>query len=138
MSGTVAAALVDDLWRIAIEEPDSIDDATLSEWLAEATAALDQPVAKEPAAVMRKAVRLARKLARYWQERDASSLPDWRNGVDEALGAFGWEPQLDLVRWALDASPDPMTFDEVKTRFRAVHFTPWMEGVSYEEWLAGR
>ena len=72
MSGTVAAALVDDLWRIAIEEPDSIDDATLSEWLAEATAALDQPVAKEPAAVMRKAVRLARKLARYWQERDAS------------------------------------------------------------------
>ena len=58
--------------------------------------------------------------------------------MDAALGAFGWEPQLDLVRWALDASPDPMTFDEVKTRFRAVHFTPWMEGVSYEEWLAGR
>jgi hypothetical protein len=34
--------------------------------------------------------------------------------------------------------PDAVTFDAVKTRFQAVHFVPWMEGVTYEEWLAER
>lgn len=138
MSVVVVASLIDDLWRRAIEDPVAIDDATLSEWLSEASAELGTPPAKEAARVLRKAVRSARKLASYWEQRDAATLPDWRNGVDEALGALGWEPQLDLVRWGLEDSPDPATFDEVKVRFRAVHFTPWMEGVPYEEWLAER
>ena len=138
MSAVAVASLIDDLWRRAIEDSAAIDDGTLAEWLSEASGSLGAPVAKEAARVLRKAVRSARKLASYWGQRDATSLPDWRNGVDEALGAFGWEPQLDLVRWGLEESPDPVTFDEVKTRFRAVHFTPWMEGLSYEEWLAER
>jgi len=138
VSGIVAAAMVDDLWRVAIEDPAVVDDAMLAEWLAEASTAFEPPMPKEPGAVLRKAVRLARKLARYWDEHDATALPEWRNGVDEALGAFGWEPQLDLVRWSLEEMPDAATFDAVKERFRAVHFTPWMEGVSFEEWLVER
>jgi len=138
VNAVVAAALIDDLWQRAIEDPEGIDDPTLADWLSEASAVLGLPLPKPPAAVLRKAVRLARKLASYWKEHDARSLPDWRNGVDEALGALGWEPQLDLVRWSLEQSPDPETFAAVKERFRAVHFTPWMEGVCYEDWLAGR
>ncbi len=138
MSGVAAAAMVDDLFRVAISDPLAVDDVMLAQWLGEAWTVFEPPVPKDPAAVLRKAVRLARKLARYWEEHDPTALPEWRNGVDEALGAFGWEPQLDLVRWSLDESPDAATYEAVKERFRAVHFTPWMEGVGYEEWLAGR
>jgi hypothetical protein len=138
VSATAAAALVDELWRRAVEDPAGIDDPALAEWLAETSGVLGETTDKQPAAVLRKAVRLARKLAKYWGEHDPSSLPDWRNGVDEALGTAGWEPQLDLVLWGLDDAPDPVTFEEAKTRFRAARFTPWMEDVSYEEWLEQR
>lgn len=138
MSAVAVTAFVDDLWHRAVSDPSSVDDPALVEWLAEASAMMGERIPKEPAAVLRKVVRLARKLAGYWRAHDPASLPDWRNGVDEALGAAGWEPQLDLVVWSLENSPDPATFDEVKRRFRVTRFTPWMEGVSYEEWLAGR
>lgn len=138
MSAVAAAALVDDLWERAVTAPLTLDESTLAGWLSEASALLGDRVPKEPGRILRKAVRLARKLAAYWQAHDPTTLPDWRNGVDEALGALGWEPQLDLARWSLHEAPDAESFDEVKRRFRAVHFTPWMEGVSYEEWLQGR
>ena len=136
MSALEAAAAVDDLYRRAVEAPAEIDDAVLLEWLGEASELLGPVVPKEDGKVLRKVVRSARKLAAYWSETDRS-LPDWRNGVDEALGARAWEAQLDLVMNGLSRHPDPTLFDEAKTRFRAARFEEWMEGVEYEEWLAG-
>jgi len=130
------ASRIDDLYRRAVEHPEQIDDPALIEWT-ESTreiAGHDRNQAK----VVRRAIRTARKLARYWSERDPSTLPDWRNGVDEALGSQGWQAQLDTLRFSLEQRPDPELFERVKERHRLVHFTEWMEGVSYEEWLEGR
>lgn len=136
MSALEAVAAVDDLYRRAVEAPAEIDDAVLLEWLGEVSEVLGPIVPKDDGKVLRKVVRSARKLAAYWSATDRS-LPDWRNGVDEALGARAWEAQLDLVMNGLRRHPDPMLFDEAKTRFRAARFEEWMEGVGYEEWLAG-
>jgi hypothetical protein len=129
------AAAVDDLYRRAVLAPQEIDDLALAGWLEEA--ALGDRVDRAAARALRKAARNAARLARYWREHDAAGLPDWRNGVDEVLGASGWRPQLDLATTRLEAAPSPDAFDEVKHRFRAVHFTEWMEGVSFEEWHEG-
>lgn len=136
MSALDAVALVDDLYRRAVEDPDAIDDPLLVEWMEQAAEAIRGD--REQAKVLRKAVRTARKLARYWSEHDAGVLPDWRNGVDEALGGRGWQCQLDLVMNALGDAPDPDLFEAAKQWQRAVLFIEWMEGVDYEEWLAGR
>ncbi len=92
---------------------------------------------REQGKVLRKAVRTARKLARYWEERGPAELPDWRNGVDEALGGRGWQSHLDLVMNELGERPDPELFEEAKRLHRSVTFTEWMEGVTYEQWAAG-
>lgn len=138
MSAIEAAAAVDDLFRRAVEFSADIDDPALVEWLADASDLLGPVVSKEDARVLRLAVRLARKLAAYWSERSGSSLPEWRNGVDEALGSRGWEVQLELVMNALERDANPGLFEEAKTRFRAARFQEWMEGVAYEEWAVDR
>lgn len=138
MSAIEAVAAVDDLFRRAVESPDEIDDPALGDWLSDASDSLGSVVSKEDARVLRLAVRLARKLAGYWAERRGSTLPDWRNGVDEALGSRGWEVQLELAMNALERDASPDLFEEVKTRFRTARFEEWMEGVDYQEWVGGR
>ena len=135
MSALDAVRLLDDLYRRAVEDPDAVDDPLLVEWMEEAGEAVHGD--REQAKVLRKAVRTARKLARYWVERGPAELPDWRNGVDEALGGRGWQSQLDLVMNELAARPDSELFETAKYLHRSVTFTEWMEGISYDEWLAG-
>jgi len=131
-------AAVDELYRRAVEEPSVVDDAWLASWLDEIGAGLEPPVDPVIAKSIRTAARRAKRLARYWAGRDPSRLPDWRNGVDEVLGSAGWRPALALARRGLELDPTPEAFREVQERFRAVHFQPWMEGISFEEYLEGR
>jgi hypothetical protein len=130
------ASGIDDLYRRAVEHPTEVDETVLIEWAE--TAAETSGHDRDQAKVVRRAIRTARKLVRYWTEHDPSVLPDWHNGVDEALGSQGWRAQLDTLRFSLEKTPDPEVFDLVKERHRIVHFTEWMEGVGYEEWLEGR
>jgi hypothetical protein len=136
VSASSLAIDIDELYQRAVQDPKAIEEAFLVEWLermAEATAH-DRQHAK----AIRRALRISRKLAAYWAERDSSQLPDWRHGVDELLGGRGWQAQLDIVMSALEVDPDPELFEEAKRRNRAVNFTEWMEGVGYEEWLGER
>ncbi len=128
---------VDALYEMAVFDPASIDDAELARWLEDVAFFIEGRVDKVTAKALRKAARNARRLARYWggDDRDPGRLPDWRNGVDEVLGGAGWRPHLDLARAELAADPSPEAFDAVKHWFRAVHFTEWMDGVSFEEWV---
>lgn len=134
MNGVEAARWVDDLYRRAVEDPEGVDEPALVDWMAEAGALVGH-ADKAIRRILRRVIRDARKLVAYWQSRDASGLPDWRNGIDEALGARGWEPQLDLITAALAADPTHELFEEMRERYRAVHFRPWMEDVTFEEWL---
>jgi len=58
--------------------------------------------------------------------------------VDQALGGMGWDPGLRLAQLALETSADPEAFDEVRRRFRMVNSVPWLEGMSYDDWLNTR
>jgi hypothetical protein len=136
VNGIGLADQIDELYRRAIESPSAIDDPVLAEWSESAFESTGGD--REAAKSLRRAVRTARKLSRYWSTRDPDVLPDWRNGVDEALGGLGWEAQLGVLMAALDTGPDSEIFEAVKARYRQVHFTEWMEGISYEEWVAER
>ena len=83
MSALDAVELVDSLYRRAVESPTSIDESMLAEWMEEAL----ESISHDPVQVkaLRQAVRLARKMAARF-ELEPRRFPDWRNGVDEALG----------------------------------------------------
>jgi hypothetical protein len=127
---------IDRLYERAVVDAAVVDDGFLADWSETAFESIGGD--KELAKAIRRAIRTGRKLARYWAERDPAGLPDWRNGVDEALGGLGWQAQFDLLLAALNRDPDPMVFEEVKARHRSVHFTEWMEDVTFEEWLSDR
>lgn len=133
-------AALDRLYRRAVTEPADLSDEDL---LAEGERALaaHQPAARADKRVprwVRRGARLASKLRRYWEERLGGGRPvpeDWRSRVDEALGGRGWQPLLDLARWGLETDPDPELFEEVQERFRWVYLHPWLEGVTYDDYL---
>lgn len=131
---------IEDLYRRAVEDSEGIGDEALAGWLEGAVSAMDAPPDRVTAREAAKAARRARRVARYWSvpDRDGSHLPDWRNGVDEALGAAAWRPSLEIARRGLEIDPGPEVYAVVQDLFRIVHFQPWMEGVSFEEYLAGR
>lgn len=116
---------VDELYERAVVDAPSLDDEFLARWLEDIAAAMEPPVDREVARCLRKAARTAGRLSRKWADRDPSSLPDWRNGVDEVLGSQGWKVQLDLVLRGLDLEPDRELYEEARERYRAVHFTEW-------------
>jgi hypothetical protein len=136
--GIVAA--MDALLERAAGDPAACGDELLSAWLQDMLASLEPPVDKALAREVRKVARLAGRLARYWADPDrAARLPaDWRQAVDAALGSTGWEPSLEVARMGLEAEPSPALFAEVRSRWPQVHFAPWMEGITYQEWLSAR
>jgi hypothetical protein len=136
--GVVAA--MDALFERVAGDPASCGDEVLSAWLADTLASLDPPVDKALAREVRKVARLAGRLARFWSDPDRSSrLPvDWQQAVDAALGSTGWEPSLEVARMGLEQEPSAALFEEMRSRWRQVHFAPWMEGVTYQEWLSAR
>lgn len=137
MSLSLAEA-VDGLYRDVVMEPDRWSDEAYMEWmesLGHEAGAID----REAARALRKAVRIAHKLERFWLSPDADRYGDetsWETRVDIAVGVPAWRPGLDLARAELAASPSPRAFEEVRRRFRVVNGVPWMEGVGFEEWIA--
>lgn len=126
---------LDRLYEQAVTDPDGCDDATIAAVAADALNSLAEPPPREVVRAFNAGLRRARRLRTYWATSDVE-LPDWRMGVDEALGTQGWQPGLDLAQAALQAEPQPELFEEVKDRYRRVHFQPWADGESYEEWMS--
>lgn len=137
MSAAFLLRAVDDLYASVVEDPDLWNEAAFAEW-AESVAA-EAPSAGKPAQrSLRQALRRAQRMGTFWaaaSDAQRGAAPDWRARVDIASGAPAWRPTLDLAMLALEESPSAESFAEVQERFRLVNNTPWMEGVSYEEWL---
>jgi len=123
---------VDGLYESVVHDPDGWSDDRFGEWSTDLVADGDPP-SREALRQVRAAIRNARKLRGYWSARPAPA--DWAMAVDQALGGVGWAPSLHLAEMALAASRDEEAFDEVRRRFRMVNSVPWLEGVSYHEWL---
>ncbi|MEA2009666.1 MAG: hypothetical protein U9N78_03075 [Actinomycetota bacterium] len=136
MSLSLAAA-VDDLYSDVVMEPDRWNDEAFGEWMANVTvepAAVDRLAARS----LRRAVRIAMKLQRFWESPEAERYraeESWEVRVDIAVGIPAWRPALELAERELQASPSPEGFEDVRRRFRLVNGTVWMEGVEYDTWV---
>jgi hypothetical protein len=123
---------IDGLYESVVAEPAAWNDVAFAEWGNETVA--DGPVPKEAARLLRRCLRVAQKLQRFWLDPPASAADSWTARVDSALGATAWRPTLDLARLGLEIAPSEELFEEVKARFRLVHSDRWMEGVGYDDW----
>ncbi|MGB9359166.1 MAG: hypothetical protein WCC01_11475 [Acidimicrobiia bacterium] len=136
MSLTLAFA-IDDLYRDVVMDPDRWGDEAYAEWLE--NAAIDvQSIDKVTARSLRRAVRIAGKLQKFWSSPDAARYqgePSWETRVDIAVGIPAWRPGLELAERDFEESPSQDAFDEVRRRFRIVNGSTWMEGVDYETWV---
>ncbi len=131
------AASVDDLYRDVAMEPERWGDEAYGEWMASLTvdpASIDRRAARS----LRRAVRMATKLQRFWSSPEAERYrgeDSWEARVDLAVGIPAWRPTLELAEQELEVSPSPEGFADVRRRFRMVNGTAWMEGVDYDEWV---
>jgi hypothetical protein len=127
-------AAVDRLYEGVVMEPESWNERAFADW-AEELAAGD--LSRDQARGVRRCLRMAQRLRAFWVEGGSVVVAeDWRTRVDVALGPRAWRPTLELARDGLDDEPSPELFELVRERFRSVNSEPWLEGVSYEEWLA--
>lgn len=132
------ATAVDDLYGDVVMDPDRWGDEAYGEWMANVTvdsASIDRRAARS----LRRAVRMAAKLQRFWSSPEAERYrreESWETRVDLAVGIPAWRPALELAEQELDASPSPEGFADVRRRFRVVNGTTWMEGVEYDDWIA--
>ncbi len=143
MSGPPADVLpllaeFDGLYQAVASDPGSWDDSAFASWVDDVQHAHPQVADRAVAREVRRLLRQAAKLARYWTVPGVAAPPNWRSAVDGALGGPGWAPSLAIAQLGLERRPDPELFDEVKARFRVVKFQPWLEGVDYAAWLASR
>ena len=137
MNGGLAAA-VDDLSRDVVMDPDRWSEEAYAEWMA--NLAIDPTsIDRRAARSLRRAVRIAAKLQRFWSSEEAtrySAEDSWEARVDLAIGIPAWRPPLELAEQELEASRSQEAFDDVRRRFRVVNATTWMEGVEYDTWVA--
>lgn len=129
----------EDLYAGVCFEPTAWPDAALADWIN--GIAESGEVDRETAKALRRVLRSAQKLRKFWESPPEKLPPDhgdFRTRVDIAVGAAAWRPILAIARHGLDAAPDAQLFEQVKERFRVVTGERWMDGVSYEEWLESR
>lgn len=132
------AAAVDDLYRSVVFDPDRWVEDAFGEWMA--NLALDGgSLDRDSARSIRRAVRIAVKLQRFWSSSEADRFrgeESWESRVDLAIGIPAWRPALELAEHELAVNPSEVSFEDVRRRFRIVNGTGWMEDVEYEDWIA--
>lgn len=127
---------VDNLYAQAVISPASVNEQMLADW-AEGVAS-GYEVDRQGAKFVRRCLSNARKLAAFWAERPQSvnDPSEWSSRVDLALGIKAWRPQLELARHLLDVAPSEETYEQTTRLFRVVYNEEFLDGMSYDEWLA--
>ena len=127
---------IDALYQQCVTEPDRCGEQFFADW-ADGVAANDH-LDRDSARSIRRCITAARKLASFWQDRDASATEDWRSRVDIALGPRAWRPQLELAEHLLDSTGSEEAFSYVRTLFPVVRNQPFLDGQGYDAWLEAR
>ena len=135
MSGLIAE--VDNLYERCVLDSQRCSEQFFVDW-SEGVAA-GHEVDRASAKYIRRCLTAGRKLAAFWAASDAPRRPaDWRAGVDLAIGARAWRPQLELAEHLLETSPSEAAFDAVSALFPLVHNEPFLDGIDYGEWSERR
>lgn len=127
----------EDLYAQVCFDPDGWPDSSLADWID--GIAQSMIVDKEVGRELRRVIRSAQKLRAFWSDPATGRPPDhgdWRARVDIGLGAAAWRPLLAITRHGLDLQPSAELFADVRDRFRVVTGERWMEGLSFEDWMA--
>jgi hypothetical protein len=133
------AVAIDDLYRDVVFDPHRWGDDAYAEWM-ENVASDAGGIDRDAARLLRRAVRIAMKLQRFWSSPHADahrSETSWEARVDIAAGVPAWRPGLELAERDFETNPSEEGFEEVRHRFRVVNGAPWMGGIDYEQWRAG-
>jgi len=129
-------ARCEELYAGVCFEPEAWPDPSLQDWINGIAASGE--IDKETAREVRRVLRSAQKLRKFW-EGPTTDLPpdhgDFRTRVDIAVGAAAWRPLLAIARHGLATQPDAELFAQVKGLFRVVSGERWMDGIDYEDWL---
>lgn len=135
-STAMLLAAVDRLYEAVVTDPGSWGEQALDDWAAEVAAGgLDRTQARG----LRRCLRIAVRLRDFWSEGRADvAADDWRARVDVAMGPRAWRPTLEIAMDGLATEPTSELFDIVSERFRLVNNQPWLDGITYEEWVASR
>ena len=128
------------LYESVVTSPQDWNEGRFAEW-AEELAIDGTDLDRETLRHVRRIIRAATRLRTFWSTEDANRPDDhgdWRTRVDISLGARAWRPILELAMHKLEVSPSSELFEVVREQFGVVNSQKWMEGVTYEEWLADR
>lgn len=133
------AEAVDELYRDVVMAPDAWGDQDFADWL-DTIARERETVDREEAKQLRRALRVASKLQRFWATADTTQRDEqsWQARVDIAVGIPAWRPTLELAMIDLEERPSQQRFDDVRRRFRVVNTARWQEGVTFADWSATR
>lgn len=123
------------LYEGVVTNPAAWTDQALADWADGVVTS--EGMDREAAKYLRRVLTTATKLHRFWAADARLSDPSigWESRVDIALGPRAWRPVLDLTMHDLDRDPDPTLFAIVSDLFRVVNNRPWLDGISYEDWL---
>lgn len=130
-------AQCEELYAEVCFDPAAWPDSALADWME--TFATSAYIDKEIGRELRRIGRAAQKLRQFWLDPAPNRPPDhgdWRTRVDIGLGVRAWRPLLAMARLGLSREPTAELYGDVKDRFRVVTGERWMEGVTFDEWLA--
>ncbi len=131
MSGLLTS--IDQLYEGCVTEPGRWSEQAFQDW-AEGVASAEG-MDRTTSRLVRRSLKAGQKLASFWSSHTGSAPSDWRSRVDMALGARAWRPQLELAEYLLDRDRSEDVFDSVASLFPVVHHQPYLDGVTFEEWL---
>lgn len=131
MSGLVVA--VESMYQGVVTDPLKWNEQAFIDWSESLN--WDGGADKVAAKHVRRAMRVAQALQRFWL--DASDRGDlaWTSKVDLALGPRAWRPVLDLAQNHLLSDPSAESFGEVSRLFRLVNNESFLDGIEYSDWL---
>jgi len=126
---------IDQLYEASVTSPASLNDQMIQDWT-EAVVG-NYEIDRVGAKYVRRCVAIARKLSSFWAAWNSAidRPPEWPSRVDLALGVRAWRPQMELAQHLLIEHPDQTTYEKAAELFRVVNNQPYLDGMTYEEWL---
>lgn len=131
MSGLLSA--IDQLYEGCVTEPGRWNDQAFQDWADGIASA--EGMDRTTSRFVRRSLKAGQRLAAFWISQGGAAPDDWRARVDMALGARAWRPQLELAEYLLERDQSEDVFVAVVSLFPVVHHQPFLDGVSFEEWL---